>query len=250
MASKDTEGFAGTDGERGFQTTHWSRVVQAADAGTQEAEIALGRLYRTYSYPLYAYIRRQGHDAEVARDTVQDLFHKILEKNQLSTVAPEKGRFRSYLLAAVNHLLANAWQRAQRVKRGGGQAAVPLDEAEAEQRYQADIADNRTPEKLYDRRWALALLDQVLKRLREEYATAGRETIFEALAVFLSGQEPEGGYGEVAKRLRLTEGALRVAVHRMRERYRDLLRAEVAETLETPGQVDEELRHLMAALRE
>ncbi|MBL9128082.1 MAG: sigma-70 family RNA polymerase sigma factor, partial [Verrucomicrobiales bacterium] len=184
--------------DQGFETTLWSAVLQAGDSENAAAVSAWERLYRAYWYPLYAYLRRRGLDASGAQDAIQDLFCRMIENNQLAAVGPEKGRFRSYLLAAVNHLLHNAWRRNRRIKRGGGMATLSIDEVEAEQRYHADMADRRTPERLFERRWALALLEQVLNRLKEEYARTQRGNLLEALGEFLSGEPPEGGYAAVA----------------------------------------------------
>ncbi|MCC6232554.1 MAG: sigma-70 family RNA polymerase sigma factor [Verrucomicrobiales bacterium] len=245
----DRPGKAGRD-DHGFETTLWSAVLQAGDSGNAAAQEAWERLYRAYWYPLYAYLRRKGLDSGAAQDAIQDLFCRLMENNQLAAVAPDKGRFRSYLLAAVNHLLHNAWLRNQRQKRGGGVGTLSIDEVEAEQRYHLDMADQRTPERLFERRWALALLEQVLARLKQEYERTNRGALLAELREFLSGEHPEGGYAAVAARLQMTEGAVRVAVHRLRERYRDLLRIQVAETLGNTAEVDAELGHLMAALRE
>lgn len=233
-----------------FATTHWSVVLCAGRGEPADATEALGRLYQTYWYPLYAYVRRQGHDPATAQDLVQEVFLALLEKNQLAAVEPRKGRFRSYLLAAVNHLLANEWHKRHRQKRGGGQAPIALDGLAAEERYRLEPADDRAPDLLFERRWALALLDGVFARLRAEWQAAGKGTTFDALRVFLSGDHDAPGFAEVGARLGWSEGAARVAVHRLRQQYRDLLREEIAQTVENQEEVEDEIRHLLAVLRE
>jgi len=238
-------------GEAHFATTHWSVVLRAGQGEqVEDTTAALGRLYQTYWYPLYAYVRRQGHDPQTAEDLVQEVFLALLDKNQLASVGPEKGRFRSYLLAAVNHLLANEWHKRHRQKRGGGQALVALDALAAEERYRLEPADDRAPDRLFERRWALALLDAVFARLRAEWQEAGKGPTFESLGVFLSGDSESPGYASVGAELGWSEGATRVAVHRLRQQYRDLLREEIAQTIANPAEAEDELRHLLAVLRE
>lgn len=232
-----------------FATTHWSVVLRAGQTESDAASHALGRLYQTYWYPLYAYVRRQGHDVETAQDTVQEVFLALLERRQLASVSPSRGRFRSYLLTAVNHLLANQWHKRHRQKRGGGQAPISLDAIAAEERFRLEPADLRTPDQLYDRRWALAVLDGVLNRLQAEWEAAGKGPAFAAMRVFLSGDTDAPAYAAVGARLGWSEGATRVAVHRLRQQYREVLREEIAQTVEGPGEVDAELRHLLDALR-
>lgn len=233
-----------------FATTHWSVILQAGGSKSAAAAIALARLYQTYWYPLYAYVRRQGRDHEMAQDLIQELFLSLQEKSQLSSVGPEKGRFRSYLLSSMNHLLANEWHKARRQKRGGGLVPVSLDDLQAEQRYELEPADPRTPETLFERRWALALLDRVMVRLAEEWRAAGKAEAFEVIKGFLSGDQDAPGYAETGAGLGMSEGAARVAVHRLRQRYRELLRDEIGQTVESAGDAEDELRHLLAALRE
>jgi len=237
-----------------FATTRWSVVLAAgspAGAGgglDSHRREALGELYGAYWYPLFAHIRRKGHGPEAAMDLVQDLFARFLEKDHLAGVSPERGRFRSYLLACVNHLLAGEWQRSQRQKRGGGALHVPLDVLEAEQRYGREPADLLSPEQLFDRRWAVSLLERVLAELRREWMRAGKEAVFDALRPLVLG-DASAGYAGAAKVLGSSEGAVRVSVHRLRQQYRDRLRAEIGQTLADPSAVDDELRHLLEALR-
>jgi RNA polymerase sigma-70 factor (ECF subfamily) len=234
-----------------FATTHWSVVLRAGRGEkAEDTTAALGRLYQTYWYPLYAYVRRQGQDPQTAEDLVQEVFLALLDKNQLASVGPEKGRFRSYLLAAVNHLLANEWHKRHRQKRGGGQTPVALDALAAEERYRLEPTDDHAPDRLFERRWALALLDAVFARLRTEWQAAGKGPTFERLRVFLSGDSDSPGYASVGTELGWSEGATRVAVHRLRQQYRDSLREEIAQTIANPTEVEDELRHLLAVLRE
>ena len=218
----------------------------AARAGREPAGDALAELCRVYWYPLYAFVRRQGHDAHDAQDLTQDFFARLIGKEWLAGVARERGRFRAWLLAAMKHFLANEWDKSRARKRGSGQVLISLDAADAESRYAHDAADYATADKLYDRRWALTLLDQVLARLREEMAAAGRVEHFETLKFSLTGEKH--AYAEVAAALGTSEGAVKVAVHRLRDRYRQLIRAEIAETVATPEEVEDELRELFAAL--
>jgi RNA polymerase sigma-70 factor (ECF subfamily) len=232
-----------------FATTHWSVVLRAGQSDSSVATTALGRLYQTYWYPLYAYVRRQGHGPEMAQDIVQEVFVALLEKKQLATVGPGRGRFRSYLLTAVNHLLANEWHKRHRQKRGGGTLPISLDGLAAEERYRLEPVEAQTPDQLYERRWALTLLDGVLTRLRHEWEGAGKGATFEVLRIFLSGDDDVPGFATVGAQLGWSEGAARVAVHRLRQQYRNLLRDEIAQTVDHPDDADDELRHLLAVLR-
>jgi RNA polymerase sigma-70 factor (ECF subfamily) len=231
-------------GARDFRTTHWSMVLRAGGASTG-AQAALSNLCGAYWYPLYAFIRRQGHTAHDAQDLTQEFFARLLEKGWLDGVARERGRFRTWLLAALEHFLINEWHRARTQKRGGGAILLSLDD-DAEARYLREPADPMTAEKLFDRRWALTLLDRVLARLGGELADAGKAAQFEALKFCLGGERH--AYAEVARTLGMSEGAVKVAAHRLRERYRALIRAEIAETVATAEEVDGELRDLFAAL--
>ncbi len=230
---------------RDFRTTHWSVVVCARD-DRSGARMALEKLCRIYWPPLYGFVRRSGMSQHDAQDLTQEFFARLLEKRWLGGVNRERGRFRSWLLAAMKHFLANEWKRGQRLKRGGGAAAFcSLDEFDAEARLLHEpITDS--PEKIYERRWAMTLLDQVLARLRTEMAAAGKLGHFETLKFCLTGEK--NAYADVGARLGLSEGAVKVAVHRLRERYRALLRAEIAETVATEEEIDDELRSLFAAL--
>jgi RNA polymerase sigma factor (sigma-70 family) len=230
-----------------FATTRWSLVAAAQDPAAPEARQALAELCAAYWYPVYAYVRRRGHDHHAAQDLTQGFFARLLEKNDLAAADETRGRFRSFLLTACQHFLANEHDRATAQKRGGGQAHVPLDFADADGRYTREPADQTTPERVFDRQWALGVLDRVLAGLRNEYAESGRIRLFDTLKGSLTGST-ETGYAELADRLGMTEGAVKVAIHRLRQRYRDRLRAAIAETVATPEEVEDEIRDLFTAL--
>ena len=213
-----------------------------------ESASALETLCRTYWYPLYAYVRRRGHSPEEAEDLTQEFFARLLASNDLSGVDRSKGKFRSFLLAAINHFLANEWDRATAAKRGGNQILISLDDENAEERYRMEPAAEVGPEKLFERSWARTLLAQGLARLRVEYAADGKTQQFEQIRCFLTEETGEGGYAAVAARLNMSTGAVAVAVHRMRQRYRELVRQEIAQTVTTPVELETEIRHLLAAL--
>ncbi len=229
-----------------FATTHWSVVLAAGGDASPAAREALERLCRAYWFPLYGYVRAKGFSREDAEDLTQEFFSKFLASDALRTVSQERGRFRAFLLASLNHFLANEWDRLRAEKRGGGHTLLSLDAASAEERLQIEPATDLTPERLYERRWALTLLDAVLERLRAEMIAAGKASLFEALRGFLSDAAGTLSYAEAAARLGMTEAATRKSVQRLRERYRELLRAEVAHTVGAPHEVESELRHLLA----
>jgi RNA polymerase sigma factor (sigma-70 family) len=231
-----------------FTTTHWTMVLSARDQDSPQAAAALEILCRTYWYPLYAYIRRQGHDEPSAKDLTQGFFVHLLHKNRLDRVQREKGRFRSFLLASLKNFLTDEWDKAQAQKRGGGQVVLSLDDDTAEDRYRLEPADNITPEKLFEQRWALTLLDQAKARLKEEYAQAGKDGFYERLRVFEAGDPGAPTYAEVAAEFSLTESAVKSAAHRLRQRYGELVREEVAHTVGSPAETDEELRHLIGVV--
>lgn len=212
------------------------------------ARESLAELCAAYWYPLYAYVRSRGYGPEQARDLTQDFFVRVLEKGLLADADPSRGRFRSFLRTVCAHFLANRrdWEHAR--KRGGGRAIVPINAAEAEGRYALEMADGLTPERIFDRSWALTLLGRVLEQLGREYDEAGKKATFEALRGLLSGDPDSSTYGAVAARLGTTEGAARVAAHRLRGRYGELLRREIASTLDEPAEIDDEIKDLFAAL--
>lgn len=232
----------------GFASTHWSVVLLAGQEHSPQSAAALEKLCRAYWYPLYAFVRREGHGPEAAADLTQEFFSRLLASNGLASVDGSKGKFRSFLLASMKHLLANEWNRSQRQKRGGGCVHFSLDAATAEDRYHLDPADELTPEKVFERRWAETLIDSVTRTLQQEFAEAGLAGRFDALKVFLLADEEPASYAEMARRLHLTKGAVRTAIYRMRQRYSELFRAEIAQTVSGPQEIEEELRCFLAAL--
>lgn len=236
-------------GNNRFATTRWSVVLAAKDGNAPVARNALTDLCGIYWYPLYAFVRRQGHSAEEAEDLTQEFFARLLEKDFLQSVNPAKGRFRSFLLAAMRHFLANEWDRAKTAKRGGGRTLLALDFQSAEERYSLEPAHHLTAELLFDRRYALTLLQQVLDRLREEYVQSGKGNLVGKLKAYLtSATDANAGYAEVACELDMTEGAVKVAMHRLRRRYRELLREAIGQTVATEAEIDDEVRDLFVAL--
>ncbi len=228
-------------------STHWSAVLAAGQPGSRRAAAAIEELCRTYWYPLYAYIRRRGYEVEEAQDLTQEFFTEMLENHWLKSADPQRGKFRSFLLGAMNHFLANDWRRAHTLKRGGGKALISLDDT-AERRYAADAATGLTPEKMYERRWAWSLFERAFSRLREQYAAAGKARLYDVLKGFLADDIDEGDYARLAGQLEMTHGAVGTAVHRLRDRYRELVREEVAHTVADPAEVEDEIRSLLAAL--
>ena len=243
-----TSGCAEPAPRPAFVTTHWSLVVSAGGNDSPHARNALEKLCRSYWFPIYAFVRRQGHGPHDAQDLTQEFFARLLEKKSLAGADPAKGRFRSFLLASLKHFLANEWDKTRAQKRGGGQILIPIDVATAETSCGFEPADNLTAENIFEQRWALTLLEHVLARLRAEYVRDGKENLFEQLKPTLTEASRTVGYAEIATRLGTTEGAVKVAVHRLRQRYREVLRAEIADTVASPGEVDDEIRNLFAAL--
>ena len=232
-----------------FTTTHWSVVLAAGQVDAPQAGEALEKLCRTYWYPLYAYARRQGHSPEDAQDLAQEFFARLLAKNYLGQVGPQKGKFRSFLLAALRHFLSDQRDRARAAKRGGGAEVLSLDAQEAEERYRLEPVDRMDAEKLFERRWAMTLLEQALTRLRDESIIAGKAELFERLRDFVAG-ESDISCSEAAVQLGLTESAVKSILHRLRQRYRALVREEIAHTVADPAEIDEEIRHLIAVISE
>lgn len=232
-----------------FALTRWSVVLAAAaQSDSTHARDSLEKLCQTYWPAIYAFVRREGHTPHDAQDLTQEFFARLLEKNYLADVDRGKGRFRSFLLASLKHFLANEWDKAQAQKRGGGKVFVPIDPQSAETKFGIDPADPRSAERIFDRQWAVTLLDQVLQRLRQEFVVEGKTELFDQLKPTLTEASRTVSYAEIAVRLEMSEGAVKVAVHRLRQRYRDLIRAEIAETVASPAEVEDELRNLFAAL--
>ncbi len=230
-----------------FATTHWTVVLAAGRPHTPQAAVALAELCQTYWFPLYAYVRRRGHAKPDAEDLVQEFFSRLLTKNFLADLDNGKGKFRAFLLAALKHFLANEWDRSQRQKRGGGAAHLSLDWQTADTKFQIAAKNELSPDRAFDREWALALLAKVIERLRAECAAEGKGKLFEQLKTFLMAGGGDSVPAAVAKSLDMEEGAVRVAIHRLRKRYRALLRDEVAHTLTDASQVEAELQALFGA---
>jgi RNA polymerase sigma-70 factor (ECF subfamily) len=249
MTSTNPQQDTAPRGAANFTPTHWSVVLAAAGrSDSTHARDALEKLCRNYWLPIYAFVRRQGHNPHDAQDLTQEFFTRLLEHNYLAGVNREKGRFRSFLLASLKHFLANEWDKAKAQKRGGGRVLISIDAAAGESSVGLEPADVLTAEKIFERRWALSLLEQVLRRLREEYTRDDKEQQFEQLKSTLTEASRSVSYAEIARRLATSEGAVKVAVHRLRQRYRELLRAEIADTVADPGEIDDEIRNLFAAL--
>ena len=229
-----------------FPTTRWTLVIAAADPQRKDAHSALVSLCEGYWYPLYAYIRRRGYPADQAQDFTQEFFIRVLEGRYLDRADPEKGRFRAFLLTSMKFFLADEADRNRAQKRGGG-PVLSLEFSSGEDRYQREPAHDETPERIFERRWALSVLDRVVERLRDEFVQHGRPEHFERLKVFLLGPS-DAPYAALAREMNTSEGALKVAIHRLRKRYRELFRQEIADTVADPGEVESELRFLAAAL--
>jgi RNA polymerase sigma factor (sigma-70 family) len=235
-------------GRAQFTTTNWSEVVAAGDATLPGAAEALERLCRAYWYPLYAYVRRCGHSAEDARDLTQEFFHRLLASDWIARADQGKGRFRTFLLCGLKNFLANEWQKSTRLKRGAGKVFVALDGLDAEERYRVEPAELASADKLFERRWALTLLDTVLQRIESEQTEAGAIERFTALRDVLVGEPSDEGYAALAQRLGVAEGTVKSWVHRLRRRYKELLRETVAQTVNGPEEVQDELRFLARVL--
>jgi RNA polymerase sigma factor (sigma-70 family) len=230
-----------------FTTTHWS-VVLAAQGESPAAHEALEKLCRTYWRPIYAFLRRQGVGPQEAEDITQGFFAQLLERKSFDAVRKERGRLRSFLLGALKYFVADEQRRATAIKRGKGQRLIPLEELRAGERIEMEPADPVTAEMIYERRWALTVLEQVLNRLKDEYATAGNAALFDSLKQLLPDEPGAPSQAEIGLRLRMTENAVRQAFYRFRQRYQSLLREEIAHTVATPGDIEDELRHLISVV--
>jgi DNA-directed RNA polymerase specialized sigma24 family protein len=250
MASQNDPGHPAIAGAGAFNTTHWSVVLAAQGGQDTEALTALEILCRAYWYPLYAFARRQGHSPEDAQDLTQGFFARLVERNYLTAVNPAKGRFRSFLLAAIKHFLADERDKASAQKRGGGRPLISLDAQQAEASYRLEPTHDLSPDKLFERRWALSLLSVVFVRLERDYVAVGKRELFEVVQRFLSPGPDAADYGAAARKLNMNEGAVRMAVSRLRRRYAGLFREEVAHTVADPGEIEDEMRQLRRILSE
>jgi len=240
---KDSDSAARTAAQ--FATTHWSTVLAAGDSASPDSREALEKLCRTYWYPLYAFVRRQGHSSEDAKDLVQGFLLYLLERHVLDKARPELGRFRSFLLGCLKNYLAQQTDRVRAEKRGGNRQFLPLDAAEAESRLRTEPARQVTPETLFDQKWGVTILAQALKSVDADYSRSGQARVFQQLHPFLQGDCARLAYREAAEALGIAEPAVRMAVTRLRRRYRDALRSVVAETVSDPKDIDDELRYLI-----
>jgi RNA polymerase sigma-70 factor (ECF subfamily) len=231
-----------------FQTTHWSLVLAAGTGQSAESKVALEELCRNYWFPLYAFVRRQGFDAEEARDLTQGFFARLLERRDLERVRPELGRFRSFLLASVRHFLSNELDRDRAKKRAPVAPLESLDARDAENRYGSEPVDTLTPEAVFHRKWADTVLDRTFSRLESEWSRDGRALRYGALRGHLTGEEPAPAYRELAETLGTSEDAVKMTVHRLRKRFGDLLRDEIARTVRDSEEIDDEIRYLLGAL--
>jgi RNA polymerase sigma factor (sigma-70 family) len=232
-----------------FQTTRWSLIFAAGETGGLESRQALSSLCEVYWYPLYAFVRRQGHDADASRDLTQSYFLTFLEKDYLSDVTPEGGRFRSFLLASLKHFLSKARDKDRAAKRGGGKVVLEIDLSDAETRFLAEQSDDDSPEAAFERQWAATILERAMTRLHEEALDSGKEELFSYIRGHLTGDSKATAYAEIAERLEMSAGAVKVAVHRSRRRFGELLRVEIAETVAHPDDIDTEVRYLLEILR-
>jgi DNA-directed RNA polymerase specialized sigma24 family protein len=229
-------------------TTHWSVVLAAGNTESPQASEALEKLCQAYWYPLYAYVRRKGYSTEDAQDLTQEFFARLLARNYLTVADRNKGKFRSFLLGSLEHFLAREWTKAHAQKRGGGRSNFSLNQRDAENRYLLEPAHALTAEKIFDRRWATTLLDQAMARLRDECISNDKGDLFRKVECLLSGEKSETSYAQLAAELNMSEGAIKMAVHRLRRRYGELIRAEIAQTVSTPEEADEELEFLFSVL--
>lgn len=229
-----------------FVTTHWSVVLTAREQDSPQSQEALEKLCQAYWYPLYAFVRRQGRSPHDAQDLTQEFFARLLAKDYLRTADREKGRFRTFLLVVLKRFLANEYDRQRAQKRGGTTTVLSIDQELAESRFAAEAPHQLQPDVLFDRQWATLLLERTLSRLRDEYTASGRARLFEQLQGSLARDESASPYAEIAARLNLTEAAVKMAMHRLRARYREILRAEIADTVAAPEEIEEEIRHLFA----
>jgi len=230
-----------------FATTHWSVVLAAKGKDSSRSVEALENLCRAYWYPLYCYARRSGQAPADAEDLTQGFFARLVEKDYLRSATSKKGRFRTFLLVAFRRYMANQWEHAHAKKRGGFVRPVAIDAETAERRLAREPADQLSPDVLFDRQWARTLLERTMKGLQEEYASTGRARLFEHLRDCLSRDEAALSYAEIAAELKLTEAAVKMAVHRLRSRYREILRAEIAQTVSTAEEIEEEIQHLFSS---
>jgi RNA polymerase sigma-70 factor (ECF subfamily) len=249
LAESNPDKLSSGGGAAQFNTTHWSVVLSAGGGSLPGASEALEKLCRAYWYPLYTFARRQGNSPEDAQDLTQDFFARLLQKNYLEKADPSRGKFRTFLLSSFKNFLVNEWKRAGRLKRGGGLAFLSIDANEAEDRYAVEAFDAPTPDAEYEVRWAVTMIEQVLTALGEEFRSVDKASLFEELKGYIWGDKSIASYAEIAGQANLSEANVKVTVHRLRQRFRELLRAEVANTVARQEDIDGELRHLISVLK-
>ncbi len=248
MSAPDSDQGSARGKSSWFTTTHWSVVLAAGQESSPQAQEALENLCRTYWFPLYAYVRRKGHSPEDAQDLTQAFFAAFLRKNSISQACRDRGRFRSFLLTSLQNFLVQQWEKGRAAKRGGACQPLPWDQGSAESSYQLEAVSEIPPDKVFEKRWAFTLFQEALVRLHEEFAAAGKGELFENLKCFLTEESGEQGYAGVAARLSMSPSTVAVAVHRLRKRYGDLVRAEIANTVTSPAEIDEEMRYLISLM--
>lgn len=247
MAADPSSGVA--DVRAGFfPTTHWSVVLTTAPPESPQAAQALETLCRSYWYPLYACVRRQGHSPEDAQDLTQEFFARLLARDYIARADPQRGKFRTFLLTGLKRFLCDEWDKARRLKRGGGQQIISFDAQVAEDRYRLEPRDEVTPERVFERTWTTTLLERAATRLREEYTAAGKPELYECLTDFRLDAPEQPAYAEAAARLQLGESAVKSAIHRLRQRHHQLVREEIAQTVADPAELDDEIRHLLGVV--
>lgn len=251
----DSSGLKGNFPQRNFATTHWSMVLAVGDGSSTTSKSALEKLCESYWYPLYSFVRRKGFDANGAADLTQGFFASLIERNDFETIRKEKGRFRSFLLAAIRHFIANEMDHANAAKRGGNVSTFSIDANSAESKYKNELNEFEpshevTPENSFERTWAIAMIENVHSLLRVEFVKNGRETLFDRLQIFLTGSNQQNAptYRELAEEFEISESAIKVNVHRMRQQFRELLRAEIAHTVPSESEIDDELKALFVTL--
>jgi RNA polymerase sigma-70 factor (ECF subfamily) len=235
-------------GQHEFATTHWSIVLAAGDVARPRADEALAQLCENYWYPLYAYVRRRVSDVHEAQDLTQAFFEQLLERRAVEKADPDRGRFRAFLLTACKRFLVNEWHKGRAQKRGGGRRPLSLDFESGESKLSLTAVDALTPEEIFEREWAIALLERVMEWLRAEYTAKQRQRYFETLKAYLAGSPKDGSFAAAARALGISETTAKVATHRMRKRYRELLRDEIAQTVERAEQIEEEIQDLFVVL--
>lgn len=247
MSNASSKAHKHSSGQK-FATTHWSLILAAGHRSSLDSDDALESLCRTYWYPLYVYAQRRVSDVQQAQDLTQAFFARVLEKNFFETADPQRGRFRAFLLTAFKRFLVNEWEKDRAAKRGGGKKILSFNFDSGESQYTLEPADHLTPERRYEQQWALTMLEHVVAKLRDEFVATGKEAQFNHLKVFITGPSQTDSYAAAAMTLGISEGAAKVAAHRMRQRYRELLRAEIAQTVTELSEVDDEIRNLFDVL--